>query len=103
MARIPEGSLNVDPEISDKDLDLALYKHLVEIEGQLLAEGHDIMVPEQGDNYGEYRKRLQDYLSKAEDIKRSISQTTFHTGKSSLICLSWQFESKPDDSYVRED
>ena len=103
MARIPEGNLNVDPEISDKELDLVLYNHLVEIEGQLLAEGHDIMTPSQGDNYGEYRKRLQDYLSKAEDIKRSDLANYVSHRKVILDLLEMAIQRNSDGKYARED
>ena len=103
MARIPEDNLNVDPEISDKELDLVLHNHLVEIEAQLLAEGHDIMVPSQGDNHAEYRKRLQDYLSKAEDIKRSDLANYVSHRKVILDLLEMAIKRKSDGAYARED
>ena len=71
ISRIPEEHLNVDPEISDKELDLTLHKHFSELESELLKEGHDIMAASPGDDFTDYEARLQDYLSKAEDIKKS--------------------------------
>jgi len=103
MRRIPEESLNVDPEISDKDLDLTLHKHLVEIESQLLAEGHDIMVPGQGENHEEYNKRLADYLQKAEDIKRSDLANYVSHRKVVLDLLEMAIQRGDDGKYARED
>ena len=71
LARIPEDKLIVDPNISDKELDLTLHKHLAEIEEKLLSAGHDIMNPKEDEEFPEYEKRLQEYLRTAEDIKKS--------------------------------
>lgn len=103
MSRIPEGNLNVDPEISDKDLDLTLHKHLVEIESQLLAEGHDIMAPSVTTNYEEYQKRLKDYLSKAEDLKMSDLANYVSHRKVIIDLLEMAIKRLPDGKYARED
>jgi len=103
MARIPEGSLNIDPDISDKELDVTLHKHLAEIETQLLEEGHDIMVPGQSENPDEYRKRLADYLSKANDLKRSDLANYVSHRKVILDLLGLAIQRKADGKYARED
>jgi len=71
LSRIPEEQLNVDPDISDRDLDLTLHKHFASLESELLAEGHDIMAASPGDDFADYEARLREYLSKADDIKKS--------------------------------
>jgi hypothetical protein len=43
LSRIPESELNVDPDISDKELELALHKQFANIERELISEGHDIL------------------------------------------------------------
>ena len=103
MSRIPEGNLNVDPDISDKDLDLTLHKQLVEIESQLLAEGHDIMAPSVTTNYEEYRKRLDEYLSKAEDLKMSDLANYVSHRKVIIDLLEMAIKRLPDGKYARED
>ncbi len=103
MARIPENALNVAPDATDKELDLALHKHLVEIESQLLSEGHDLMVPAHADGAEEYRKRLADYLGKAADIKRSDLANYVSHRKVILDLLSMAIERTEDGKYVRED
>ncbi len=71
LARIPEDKLIIDPNISDKDLDLTLHKHLMEIEEQLLDDGHEIMNPKKEEEIADYKKRLQKYLETVADIKKS--------------------------------
>ncbi len=71
LSRIPEDQLNVDPDISDKDLDLTLHKHFASLEAELLSEGHDIMAASPGEDFSDYEARLREYLNKADDIKKS--------------------------------
>lgn len=79
MARIPEGTLNVDPNISDKDLDLMLHKVLSDVEGKLLFDGHNVMSPKEHEQPHEYQERLKEYLQTAEDLKKSdLVNYVFH-------------------------
>jgi hypothetical protein len=71
LARISEDKLSVDPDISDKDLDLLLHKQLSEIEGSLLSEGHEVMNFGKDESPAQYRARLASYLEKVDDIKKS--------------------------------
>lgn len=71
LARIPEEELNVDPEISDKDLELTLHKQFANIERELLSEGHDILTQTQTAPDDTYNEKLASYLEKAADIKKS--------------------------------
>lgn len=103
MARIPQQSLNVDPDISDKELELILHKFLADIEGQLLAEGHEIMTAGNDENYPEYRKRLAAYLCKAEDIKRSDLANYVSHRKVILDLLQMAIQRSPGGDYARED
>lgn len=103
MSRIPEDQLNVDPNISDKDLDLTLHKHLYEIEKQILDEGHNIMVPREYENSVEYQKRLQNYLSATEDIKKSDLANYVSHRKVILDLLEAAIKRKEDGKYSREE
>ena len=103
MARIPVGSLNVDPNISDKELDLTLHKILSEIEGKLLSEGHDLMSPMQDEGMQDYQKRLGEYLKTADDIKKSdLANYVFHR-KVILDILGKAIERGKDGKYACED
>jgi hypothetical protein len=71
LGRIPEAEINVDPEISDKDLELVLHKQLANIERELISEGHDILAQTMNPPSDQYREKLGLYLTKAEEIKKS--------------------------------
>lgn len=74
LGRIDPRKLNVDPEISDRDLDLLLHKQLAEIEGSLISEGHEVMNFGISETPAQYQNRLQKYLGKVDDIKKVRSR-----------------------------
>lgn len=103
LGRIPEEKLNVDPDVSDKELDLILYKLLAEIEGKLLSDGHDVMNPRTNEEYSEYQKRLQEYLKTAEDIKKSDLVNYVSHRKVILNLLEKAIQKDEHGKYARED
>lgn len=103
MSRIPQEQLNIDPNISDKDLDLTLHKHLYEIERQILDEGHSIMVPKSSESPEEYQERLQKYLAATEDIKKSDLANYVSHRKVILDLLETAIQRNDDGKYVREE
>lgn len=103
LGRLSEDTLNIDPDISDKDLELILHKQLSEIEGSLLSEGHEVM------NFGihesptQYRTRLANYLAKVDDIKKSdLANYVFHR-KIILDILQKAIQRGGDGNYAREE
>lgn len=70
IKRIPENEMFVDPNISDRDLDLKLHSHLMTIESELIEEGHNLLIPQSIENKEDYSKRIEEYLSKASDVKK---------------------------------
>jgi len=103
LARIPEDKLIIDPNISDKELDLTLHKHLAEIEAQLLTAGHDVMNPKENEEFPEYQKRLQEYLRTAEDIKKSDLANYVSHRRVILELLEKAIQRGADGRYARED
>lgn len=69
IKRIPEFEKYVDPNISDRELDLKLHSHLMTMESELISEGHNLLVPQALEDKEDYTKRIDAYLSKASDIK----------------------------------
>ena len=103
LSRIPDEQLSIDPNISDKELEMTLHKHLAEIEGKLLAEGHDMMEPKLHEDLADYRKRLQEYLKTAEDIKKSdLANYVFHR-KIIIDLLEKRIQRGDNGKYVGED
>lgn len=103
LSRIPEDKLGVDPAISDKDLELTLHKQLAEIEGKLLSDGQELMSPKPDEGHEDYRKRLEEYLKTAEEIKKSdLANYVFHR-KVILDLLGKAIKRDGSGKYVRED
>jgi hypothetical protein len=103
LGRISDETLNVDPNISDKDLEILLYKQLAEIEGSLLSEGHEVMNFGFDESPAQYRARLSNYLTKVDDIKKSdLANYVFHR-KVILDILQNAIQRGADGKYARED
>lgn len=70
LRRLRDSELNIDPNASDKEMDVFLHKHKFALEQRLLDEGHDVFLRPRDDESGEdYRARVQEYLNAAEDVK----------------------------------
>ena len=81
LSRIPEEQLFINPDISDKDLDVFLHKHLADIERKMLEDGHDVMHPQAHETFPDYRKRLDYYLKTDEGISIPTLPTMCLTGE----------------------
>ena len=103
ISYINEQDLVIDPNISDKDLELHLHKQLTEVERQLLVKGHEIMKPVTDDNLEDYQVRLNEYLRTAEDIKKSDLASYVSHRKVILDLLSIAIEKTSNGKYARED
>lgn len=103
LDRIPEDQLAVDPDISDKDLDLVMHKHLAEIESKMLADGHDIMHPQPEESFPDYRAKLDEYLKTAEDIKRSDLANYVSHRRVIIDLLEMAIRRQENGGYARED
>jgi len=100
---IDEQELIVDPNISDKDLELHLHKQLAEIERKLLEDGHDVMSPAAGENFDDYQERLNNYLRTAEDIKKSDLANYVSHRRVILDLLEKSIKRMDDGKFARED
>ena len=103
LGRLSDNDKIVDPSIYDKDLDIKLHSHLMAFESQLLAEGHDLMTPDGIENKEDYSKRIDDYLSKASDLKRSDLANYVAHRKVILDLLRKAIKKGTDGKYYKED
>ena len=71
ISRIPEDQKYIDPNLTDKELDLHLHKQLYEVERNILDRGHNILQPHFGENAEVYNNRVKEYLDAVSDIKKS--------------------------------
>ncbi|WP_353244647.1 ATP-binding protein [Providencia sp.] len=100
---VPEDLLIVDPEKSDKELELHLHTQWYEVERQLVSEGHDIMLPQNKEHVEEYKERLSEYLRKAGDLKKSDLANYVSHRKVIIDLLKKSIERLEDGKYARED
>ena len=100
---VPEDLLIVDPEKSDKELELHLHAQWYEVERQLVSEGHDIMHPQNKEHVEEYKDRLSEYLRKAGDLKKSDLANYVSHRKVIIDLLQKSIERLQDGKYARED
>ncbi len=100
---VAEELLIVDPDKSDKDLDLYLHEKWYEVERQLVSEGHDIMQPENEEYADDYKERLGNYLRKAEDLKKSDLANYVSHRRVIIDLLQKSIERQDGGKYARED
>lgn len=101
--RLASVEVDIDPEIADKDLEIALHKQLAELERELLSAGHDVMVPKLGESEAEYRRRIQEYLKAAEDLKKSDLANYVAHRRVVLDLLELALQREHTGKYARED
>lgn len=100
---VAEEQLIVDPEKSDKEIELHLHAQWYEVERQLVSEGHDIMQPQNEEHIEQYKERLSEYLQKAEDLKQSDLANYVSHRKVIIDLLQKSTERLDDGKYARED
>lgn len=103
LGRLSDNEKIVDPSISDKDLDIKLHTHLMAFETELLAEGHDLMAPDGIEDKEDYSKRIDEYLAKASDLKRSDLANYVAHRKVILDLLGKAIQKGQDGKYSKED
>lgn len=102
LKRIPENELLVDPQISDRDLDLKLHSEYSKIEAKLILEGHNLQ-PRYFEDPSEYSDRINAYLEIASDIKKSDLASYVAHRKVIIDLLSQAIEIDEDGKYSTEE
>ncbi len=103
LNRLTDDEKIVDPNISDKDLELMLHSHLMKMESELLCEGHNLLQPLSFEDEENYSQRVENYLSKASDLKKSDLANYVTHRKVILDLFGKAIERKENGKYVRED
>ncbi|MCB9473666.1 MAG: ATP-binding protein [Candidatus Delongbacteria bacterium] len=103
LSRIPETELNIDPDISDKDLELTLHKQFANFERELISEGHDILSQTHAPLDEQYRTKLESYLAKAADIKKSDLASYVSHRRVIIDLFEKAIEKDVHGNYVREE
>lgn len=100
---VPEEDLAVDPNISDANLDALLHKQLFRVEQGLISEGHKVLAPGADEAEEDYTARLESYLQRVSDLKRSdLADYVMHR-RTIIDLLDKAIQRSADGSFVRED
>ena len=103
LGRMQTETFDVDPTISDRDLDLLLHRQLADFEAVLLTDGHELMKVDDSETANDYEIRLSSYLDRANELKNSdLVNYVFHR-KVILDLLQKAIQRGADGKYARED
>lgn len=103
LSYVAEADLAVDPGITDASLDALLHKQLFRVEQALISEGHTIFGPQDAETEAEYIKRLDEYLQKVSDLKRSdLADYVMHR-RTVIELLDRAIQRGSDGKFARED
>lgn len=69
--RMTDEEKDIDPEITDKALELKLHDKLYQLEKETISEGYDLMSHPDVDDLDDYKKRLDRYMQSAAELKQS--------------------------------
>lgn len=93
----------VNPNSTDKSIDLYLHQKMVEKEHDLINEGHDVLTVRAGESKEEYIKRTNNYIDGIQQLKQSdLARYVLHR-KLILELLKDALEVKEDGHYSREE
>lgn len=102
LKRLSDDEKVVNPSSSKKELDRILHAHYSALEDEMIAEGHDLMKPDNIDDIDTYSAKLEEYLSKVTDIKQSDLANYVSHRKVVIDLLEKALEKNDDGKYVRE-
>ena len=103
LRRLRDSELNIDPNASDKEMDVFLHKHQFALEQRLLDEGHDVLRPRDDESGEDYQARVQEYLNAAEDVKMANLAAYVAHRRVILDLFEAALKRKVDGRYSRED
>ena len=100
---ISEDSLVIDPDKTDKELELHLHAQWYDVERSIVSEGHDIMQPKNDEHLDEYKERLNNYLEKTANLKKSDLANYVSHRKVIIDLLQKSISKLENGLYARED
>ena len=103
LASLSEDEKSINPNSSDKAMDLLLHQKMMEKEHSLLAEGHDVLEVKNGESDEEYQRRTQAYFDNIQSLKQSdLTRYVIHR-KIILELLKDALSRNDDGRYSKED
>ncbi len=102
LRHLDGAKLSVDPAIGDRELELLLHRYFTDFEVELLEEGQRVLDSESTENQ-EYNERLQEYLAKVDDAKKSDLAAYVSRRRVNLDLLAKAIRSNRQGRYATED
>lgn len=102
LGYLAKNELIIDPSITDAKLDLLLHGYKYKLENQILSEGHTVMQPKENEEVDDYKTRLNEYLHKVGDIKKSDLAKYVSHRKVIIDLLSKSINMLDDGKYEKE-
>lgn len=100
---IKESDLIIDPDRSDREIELHLHEQWYTVERDLLSEGQNIMRPKHNEQTKDYESRLHGYLQKVNDLKKSDLANYVSHRKVIIDLLEKSIERTNEGNYVKEE
>lgn len=102
LAHVPDAELNIDPEATDRELDLLLHKHRYAIEEDIRASGHSVLQPKSEETADAYKERVKAYVERVQDVKQSDLAAYVMHRRVILDLLREALNRRNDGSFVPE-
>ena len=99
--RMTDEEKDIDPEISDKALELKLHDKLYQLEKETISEGYELMSHPDVDDIDDYRERLDKYMQSAAELKQS-DLASYVSHRRVVIDLFEKALRRQDDKYSKE-
>lgn len=100
--RMTDEEKDIDPEISDKALELKLHDKLYQLEKETISEGYELMSHPDVDDMDDYKQRLDKYMQSAAELKQSDLASYVSHRRVVIDLFEKALRRKDDDKYSKE-
>ena len=94
-----EESIDIDPELSDRDLELQLHQSLFAVEQELLEQGHDLL---RQSSIDDYEKKIEKYLKKVSVLKQSDLASYVSHRKVTIDIMEQAIQRNSEEKFDKE-
>lgn len=100
--RMTEEERDIDPDISDKALELKLHDKLYQLEKDTITEGYELMSHPDVDELDDYKERLDKYMQSAAELKQSDLASYVSHRRVVIDLLEKALRLQDDNKYSKE-
>lgn len=100
--RMTDEEKDIDPEISDKALELKLHDKLYQLEKETISEGYELMSHPDVDDLDDYKERLDRYMQSAAELKQSDLASYVSHRRVVIDLFEKALKRQDDDKYSKE-